>query len=169
VHRDDRRRRHAVLETAEIVGRDDVVGAYHGAPRLVVLDARQAQAGGRVDHGEIRADLVEPLVQHLRHHRRRPVESVLGLAVPEIGQGDPALVARLRGHLERLGGRVHRRKEPCGGLVADGLAHLLAEDREEFEPVAVAVDDRVLEAGVDFRGAQMLAHVLLREVVGNRV
>ena len=36
-HRDDRRRGHAVAETAEIIGRDDIVGADHGAPRLSSL------------------------------------------------------------------------------------------------------------------------------------
>src|SRR5262249_53739188 len=40
MHRNDRRRRHAVLETTEIIGRDYVVGANDGAPRLIVLDAR---------------------------------------------------------------------------------------------------------------------------------
>ena len=34
-------------------------------------------------------------------------------------------------------------EEPVGPLVARGLAHLFTEDRGIFEPMSVAVDDRV--------------------------
>jgi hypothetical protein len=50
---------HAVAEIAEIVGRDDVVGADHRAAGLVVLNARRPQARRPIDHGEIGADFVE--------------------------------------------------------------------------------------------------------------
>ena len=90
VHRDDRGRGQPVAEPVEIIGRDDVVGADHGAPGLVVLDARQAQPGGRIDDREIDADLVEPGIEHFRHHRGGAVECVLGLTVPEIRLGDAA-------------------------------------------------------------------------------
>jgi hypothetical protein len=41
VHRDDRRRGHAVAEIEEIIGRNDIVRAAQGAPDLDVFDARQ--------------------------------------------------------------------------------------------------------------------------------
>ena len=90
VHRDDRGRRHPVAEILEIVGRDDVVGADHRAPRRVVLDARQAQPGGRIDDREIGADLVQPLIEQMRHHRGGAVERVAGLAGPEARHRDAA-------------------------------------------------------------------------------
>ena len=54
VHRDDCRRGQPVAEAAEIIGRNDVVGADYGAPGRVVLDARKAQSGGRQSRGPVR-------------------------------------------------------------------------------------------------------------------
>ena len=56
---------------------------------------------------------------------------------------------------------LQRREETVGRLVAAGLAHLLAEHGVEFEPVAVAVDDRVLQLGVNLLWALMAAHDFL--------
>jgi hypothetical protein len=75
------------------------VGADRSATRLVVLNARQAQPGRRVDHGEIGADLIEALVEQLRHHRGGAVERVFALAVPEIRLRDAPLGELGRGHL----------------------------------------------------------------------
>ena len=161
VHRDDRGRGQPVAEPVEIIGRDDVVGADHGASGLVVLDARQAQPGGRIDDREIDADLVEPGVEHFRHHRRRTVERVLGLTVPEIRLRDAAPGALGRLQLEGVGRRFEGGEEPVGPLVAAGLAHLFAEDRGIFEPMSVAVDDRVRQVRADFGWAGVCGHLLL--------
>ena len=162
VHRDDRGRGQPVAEPVEIIGRDDVVGADHRAPGLVVLDARQAQPGGRIDDREIDADLVEPLVEHLRHHRRGAVERVLGLAVPEIRAARRRAGARSAGcSLSASVVDLQRGEEPVGRLVAAGLAHLFAEDRGVFEPMSVAVDDRVRQVRADFGWAGVCGHLLL--------
>ena len=65
VHRDHRGRGQPVAKLREILGRDDVEAADHGAAGLVVGDARDAETGGRIDDAEIDAQLVEPVVQHL--------------------------------------------------------------------------------------------------------
>src|SRR5690242_19916789 len=57
VHRDDRRRGHAVGEEAEIFRGDSVVGAAGGAARLAIADARHPQTAGRIDDREIEPDL----------------------------------------------------------------------------------------------------------------
>ena len=59
-----------------------------------------------------------------------------------------------RGHLEPLTGPPWCQKA-VGRLVAADLAHLLGEDRRKLDPMAVAVDDRMLDLGVDLRRAQM--------------
>src|SRR5262249_47780210 len=56
----DRRRGQPVSEAAEILGRDDVVGADHGAAGRVVLYARQPQPRGAGHRGGIDADLRPP-------------------------------------------------------------------------------------------------------------
>ena len=104
VHRDDRGRGHAVAEILEIAGGDDVIGADHGAPCLVVGDARQPQPGGGIDDGKIGADLVEPLVQQMRHHRRGAVEGVAGLPGPEARHRDLAAPPLFVAHLQRAQG-----------------------------------------------------------------
>ena len=154
MHRDDRRRGQPIAEALEITGRDDVVGADHRAPRLVILDARQSQPGRRIDHGKVGADLVKALIEQLRHHRGRTVERVFALPVPEIGLRNTPLGPLGRGHLQPLAGTPWRKKA-VGRLVAADLAHLLGEDRWKLDPMAVTVDDRMLDLGVDLRGAQM--------------
>ena len=164
VHRDDRGRGHAVAEILEIAGRDDVIGADHGAPCLVVDDARQAQPGGRVDDGEIGADFVEALVQEMRHHRGGAVEGISGLPGPEARHGDLAATPLRRAHLQRAQGRVHRGEVAIGRLVASHLAHLLRKHRIVFDPMPIAVDDRVVEFGTNLRWAEVgvTAHGFLR-------
>src|SRR5215470_14999246 len=76
VHRDHRRRGQTVAEIAEVIGSDDVEAADHGAPGLVILDARDAQPRGRVNDAEIDPQLVEPVVEHARHHRGGAVAGV---------------------------------------------------------------------------------------------
>jgi len=162
MHRDDGSRRHAIFKAAEVIGGDDVVRPDDGTARLVVLDSRQAQPRRWIDDRVVGADLIEPLVEHLRHHRGRAVERVLGLPVPEVLHGNAALVTRFLRHLECVGRRSQRGEKSVGGLVASCLAHLLAEYRRVFQPVAVAIDDRVCELGVDLCGTQVLTHGLLR-------
>ena len=155
VHRDDRGRRHAVLQILEVLGRDDVVGTDNGAPCRVILDARQAQPGGRIDDREIGADLVEPLVEEMRHHRRRAVISVAGLASPEARHRHPAPAALLDAHQQRVAGHRHRGEEPVRRQITAHLAHLLTEHRIVLDPMAVAVDDRVIELGADLRRGEV--------------
>jgi len=59
-------------------------------------------------------------------------------------------------------------EQPVGRLVAGCLAHLLGEDGPVFDPVAVAVDDRVTEPGPDSLRVIFLAraHAFLRGVTG---
>ena len=149
VHRNDRGRGHAVAQVAEVVRGDDVVGANHRAPGVVVADARHAQAGGRVDDREVGAELVEPLVEQARHHRGGAIERVLRLAAPEGGLGDAPAPPLGDRHAQRIARGLHGGEEAVGGLVAADLAHPLAEDGVEFDPVAVAVDDRMFEARAD--------------------
>jgi hypothetical protein len=134
-------------------------------------DTRQAQSGGRVDDREIGADLVEPLVEQMRHHRRGAVEGVPRLPRPKARHGDPAAAALLDTQLECIARRRHGSEEPVGRLVAADLAHLLAEHRIVLDPVPVAVDDRMVELGLDLRGAKVgvTAHGFLRDGVAVRV
>ena len=150
MHRDDRGRRHAVLELLEIARRHDVVGADHGAAGRVVHDARQPQPGGRIDDREIGADLVEPLIQQMRDHRRGAVVGVAGLAGPEAGHRYAPPLALGDAQHQRVAGRRHRLEEPVGREVAAHLAHLLGEDRIVLDPMAVAVNDRVVQLGANF-------------------
>ena len=50
---------------------------------------------------------------------------------------------------------VHGGVEAVAGLVAADLPHALAEDGIEFDPVAVPVDDRVIEMRSDVRRRAM--------------
>ena len=82
-----------------------------------------------------------------------------------------AMPRRLRSasvRLSEFGNAPLRGEKPVGALVADRLADLLGEDRRVFDPMAVAVDDRMAEFGMDLLRAQMTAHGLLHRKGGRR-
>src|SRR6202008_1482209 len=88
--RDPRGRGQLVAEVLEVFVGDDVEAADHRAPRRVVGDARDAEPGGRVDDRVVQAQLVEPVVEKARHHRRRAVYRVGRLPAPEAFHADVA-------------------------------------------------------------------------------
>jgi hypothetical protein len=136
VHRDDRSRGQPVAETLKVIGRDDVVGADHGAPRRVIGYARKAQPGGRVDDREIETDLVEAIVEQPRHHRGGAVECVFRLASPEGLLGDALVPPFGDRQRQRLAGRRHcLQKAVCRQIAAD-FAHLFAGTPDRIRPNA---------------------------------
>ena len=159
VHRDHRDRGQPVAEVLEIIVGDDVEAADHRAPGRVVGDARDAEPGGRVDDAEIDAELVEPVVQHPGHHRRRAVARVGRLPAPEPLHRDAAFRALRGGHAERIRDAALRLQEPVGAEVARDLADLLGKDRGVLDPMPVAVDDGVRETLADFFGRLVRAHL----------
>jgi hypothetical protein len=116
-HRDHGGRRQPVRELGEVFVGDDVEAAHHGAPGLVVGNARDAEAGGGIDHAEIDAELVEPVVEHARHHRRGAIARVGRLARPVALHGDAALLALGDRQAERVGdaalARPRKPSRPC--------------------------------------------------------
>ena len=162
VHGNDRGRGHPVAQIAEVFGGDDVVGANHRSPGVVIADARHAQTGGRVDDREIGAELVKALVEQARHHRGRAIERVLRLTAPEGWLRDTPALSFGDRHAQRVARGLHRGEEPVGGPIAANLAHSLAEDGVEFDPVTVTVDHRVVQvrANLCWRLMPISAHVL---------
>src|SRR5204863_1319325 len=57
--------------------------------------------------------------------------------------------------------RAQSRQEPGRRQIAADRAHLLAKDRGVFEPVAVAVNDRMFKLRADLLGALVSAHAFL--------
>ena len=163
VHRNDRHRGQPVFHTLEVIGGDDVEAADHGAAGRVVGDARDAEAGGRVDDGVVAADLVHAVVQHHRHHRGGAVAGIDRLAAPLALHRGALRLALFGGHLERVGNAALRLQKPIGAEIADRLPDLLGEDRGVFDPVAVAIDDRVRKLGADLFGTAVSAHDVLPE------
>ena len=163
VTRDGRGRRHAVAKLAEVVGGHDVERVAHGASRLVVGDAGDAEPGRGIDGREVDTQLLEPLVEEPREHPGRAVAGVSRRSRPEPFLADAAPSALVHGRRQVVFRRSLGREEGVGRLVAADLAHLLGEDRRKLDPVAVAVDDRVLELCMELGRAQMAvtAHVFL--------
>ena len=161
-HRDHRRRCQPVAELGEVFRGDDIEAADHGAPGLVVGDARDGKTGRRIDDAEIDAELVEPVVEHARHHRRGAVARVGRLATPIAFHGHATLLAFGNRQAECVGDAPLGGDETIGRLVARHLAHTLGEDRVVLDPMAVAVDDGMLYAGTNFCGAAMRTHAGLQ-------
>src|SRR5262249_27677651 len=138
------------------------MGADDGAPGRIVADTWHAQARRRIDDREIAAELVETLVEQARHHRARAVQRIAGLASPETRLGAPPAPPLGRRHAERGLRGLQRGVESIGSPVATHLSHPLAEDGIELDPVAVAVDDWMVQARPDLRCRQVPvpAHVL---------
>jgi hypothetical protein len=63
VHRDHRGRRQPVGVRGELLGGERVERAAGRAAHLVVADEGHGEAGGRIEHGEVQSEFVEPLVE----------------------------------------------------------------------------------------------------------
>src|SRR5260370_19895105 len=79
VHRNHRRRRHAIGKFSEKFRDEPIERAAGRAPRLVIGMKRNAQPGGRIQHCEIHSEFVEPLVKHPRQNLGPALSSVLPL------------------------------------------------------------------------------------------
>src|SRR5207248_1564575 len=77
---------------------------------------------------------------------------------PERLLADPAAPALLDRHRQHGAGAAADRLPAANGVVAADLAQLLGEHRAVFDPVAVGVDDRMVEARFDLRGSEISAH-----------
>src|SRR5205823_875985 len=86
------------------------------------------------------------------------VARVLRRMRPERLLADPPAPPLLDRHRQHRPGAAADRLPAAHRVVAAELAQLLGEHRAVFDPVAVGVDDRMVEAGLDLRGSQMSAH-----------
>src|SRR5205823_4431729 len=69
-------------------------------------------------------------------------------------------------HRQILAGRSHRLQKSVRGQIAADLAHLVAEHRIVFDPMAVAIDDRMVDFRPDLFRGHMRAHGWSPEKVG---
>src|SRR6516165_6979911 len=67
-------------------------------------------------------------------------------------------------HLKRFTRYAHGLQKPVCGEIAADLAHLVAEHRIVFDPMPVAIDDRMVDFRTDLLRGHMCAHDLLRKV-----
>ena len=145
MHRDDRRGGHAVGEFAEKFRDEPVERAAGRAPRFVVGMKRDAEAGGRIEHGEIHSEFVEALVEQARQNFGGAIARVLGRQRPECFLRAPgALAVILCGGQLLRHASVERAKSFDCARAAESL-QLLDDDRPELEPMPVGVDHRMLE------------------------
>ena len=152
VHRDDRGRHDPVRVLAELVGGEHVVGAADRAAQPRVLHTMEREPGGRIHDAQVDAELVQPLVHEPWHHRGRAIEHVFARRGPERFLAHPAPAPLGERHLERVGDALGGGVEAFDRGRAADAAELLLHDGPVFDPVAVGVDDRVVEAGAKLSG-----------------
>src|SRR5215469_1816495 len=146
MHRNTRGRSHAIAELAELTRRVYVERAAGGAADLMLLDMSQAKAGRRIEHGEIEAELVEPLVEQLWKHRRRPIERVFRGRAPEGFLRAAGLGAFLGRHGERLLHVMRTLAERIDHLLPADVFQVVIDRWPEFKPVPVRVNHRMVDA-----------------------
>ena len=155
VHGDDGGGNDAILETAELVSGEHVVGAANRAAKPGVLHAVITQPRRRVHDAEINAEVVQALVHQARKHGRRPVEHVLARGAPEGLLAHPAPAALSQRHLERIGDALAGEVIGFRRRLAPDAPELLAHDRAILDPVPVGVDDGVAQASVELPGFRL--------------
>src|SRR5262249_40101936 len=120
------------------------------APRLLFLVERDPESRSRIEHGEVYPELVQPLIEQPRHQLGRAVESVAGRHRPECFLCAMRSLALGGRFLERPRAVVIESEEAVDRALAAVLFQLLADDWRELEPVAIGVDDWVLQSGANF-------------------
>ena len=145
MHRDHRCGRHAIGKLAEKFRDEPVERAAGRAPRFVNGMERNAEPGGWIEHGEIHAEFVEPLVKQARQNLGRAIASVLRRQRPECLLRAPRALALLlrRRQLPRYATVERAKSLDCAS--AAELFQLVDDDRAELQPMPVGVDHRMLE------------------------
>ena len=159
MHGNHRRRRHAVFQRLEQLGLIDVEGTACGLARLGVVHARQAEAHGGKQNGEVDAELVQALVQQPRHHRRGAIAGVFGGRTPERLLGDVLPSPFSWRHAQRATNAIAVNAHGAHRGIAADFAHRFANHRPVFQPMAVGVDYRMAETGAQF--GTIVRHVYL--------
>ncbi len=140
VHRDDRGAGEAIAESLVHLGRPLVVEAAHRDPLLLPVDLRERDPRGRVQHHEVDAGLVEPLVVALRRRDRRVVLGGRG-RVPRVRTDASGAPFVERDVLDGPTLAEHALEQI--GVAA--LGHVVEEHRHDLDDVTVAVEHRVSE------------------------
>jgi hypothetical protein len=124
--------------------------ARAGAAQLLVGIAHVEETQGGVEQAEVDAEVVQPLVEEARDHGGGAVEGIGGLAPPG-GPVLPPVSPLLAAPLVPAGLRLLLH-EMVGHRRARHLPEIVEEDRHRLQPVAVAVDDGMVEPGADGGG-----------------
>ena len=97
----------------------------------------------------------QPFVQQGREQHRCLVEGLAGDAPPVAAPGAIVLSLRPGGTVPRVIA-LPERSNAVDRLSAAHFAQVFEKDRHRFQPVAVAVDHGMFQAGVYLRGAMLL-------------
>jgi hypothetical protein len=141
----------SIAEVAVRLGVVDVERAGHRLSQFVVGHAGDREAVCGIEQRVVDSDLVEALIHQRRQHRSRAIDGVLRGQSPERharGVGLPSLVGR---HHARVLAAVDHALEAFGDRRVGDIADDVFDDGEVFDEMAVAVDDRVVDA-VAYRG-----------------
>ena len=159
--RDDRHRREAAAVWREHLGRHPVVGASGVPVKLIGRNAVDEQSEGRIDDGEVDAELRQALVEE-RGKERSGLVARVGRRAPPDRAAQALVLALVPAHPIPLVVPPPERAQLIDRARPARLAQPLQENRDRLDPVAVAVDDRMLKLRADAR-CRML-HLSLAEI-----
>ena len=145
MHRDHRGGRHAVGKFSEKFRDEPVERAAGRAARFVVGMKRNAEPGGRIEHGEIHSEFVEPFVEQARQELGRAIASVPGRQRPECLLRAPSALAFLLRRCQPFRDAAVERAKSFDRAASAEFFQLLDDDWPELQPMPVGVDHRMLE------------------------
>ena len=132
-----------------LLGQVGVERGRHGLAQLGIADVDGDEAVGRVQDGDVEAELVEPLVEQAREHRSRPVEGVTRGDAPPRGLDDAKAPAHLFVDSLERPTAVDDGVEALRHRFAGQVDQQVPDEGKEFDQVSVAVDDRVVQLRPD--------------------
>ncbi len=132
-----------------LLGQVGVERGRHGLAQLGIADVDGDEAVGRVQDGDVEAELIEPVVEQAREHRGRPVEGVAGGDAPPRGLDDAMAPAQLVADSLERPTAVDDGVEALRQRLAGQLDQQVPDEGKELDQVSVAVDDRVVQLGPD--------------------
>jgi len=126
-----------------------------GPSQFFVFKMRREEPNGRIEHGEVNADLIKPLIEQFGEERGRPIEGVFGRECSPRRPRGSTLTAFFRrqtipgpknaaAHCSSL--------EPLDDLCPPSLFQVVEHSRQKFDCVSIRVNDRMIEPGAYGRG-----------------
>ena len=123
--------------------------AAGGAPQFLIGNERDTQTAGGVEHCEVEAELIEPLIEEPGKHRSGAIASVFGRSRPPSLLSTPELTSLFGSLIQHVCDALVAPGKGVGDTIAGDPLQVVEYGWSEFQVVPIRIDNRMVQAIVN--------------------